>query len=36
MSDPMFLTLNEVIERFRGQISEGTLRWHSVRVGRRF
>jgi hypothetical protein len=36
MSDPMFLTLNEVIERFRGQISEGTLRWHSIRVGRRF
>jgi hypothetical protein len=26
MSDPMFLTLNEVVERYRGQISEGTLR----------
>jgi hypothetical protein len=30
MSEPMFLTLNEVIERYRGQISEGTLRnWRS-------
>jgi hypothetical protein len=26
MSDPMFLTLNEVVERYRGQICEGTLR----------
>jgi len=26
MSDAMFLTLSEVIERYRGQISEGTLR----------
>jgi hypothetical protein len=25
MSAPMFLTLNEVVERYRGQISEGTL-----------
>jgi hypothetical protein len=25
MSEPMFLTLNEVIERYRGKISEGTL-----------
>jgi hypothetical protein len=34
MSDPMFLTLNEVIERYRGQISEGTSRnWRSIRVG---
>jgi hypothetical protein len=24
MSEPMFLTLNEVIERYRGQISDGT------------
>lgn len=30
----MFLTLNEVIERYRGQISEGTLRnWRSMKVG---
>jgi hypothetical protein len=34
MSDPLFLTLNEVIERYRGQISEGTLRnWLSMRIG---
>jgi hypothetical protein len=34
MSEPMFLTLNEVIERYRGQISDGTLRnWRSMRVG---
>ncbi len=33
MSEPMFLTLNEVIERYRGQISEGTWRnWRSMRV----
>ncbi len=33
MSEPMFLTLNEVIERYRGQISDGTLRnWRSMRV----
>jgi hypothetical protein len=37
MSDPIFLTLNEVIERYRGQISEGTLRnWRSMRVGPSF
>ena len=37
MSDRMFLTLNEVIERYRGQISEGTLRnWRSMRVGPSF
>jgi hypothetical protein len=29
----MFLTLNEVIERYRDQVSEGTLRnWRSMRV----
>jgi len=33
----MFPTLNEVIERYRGQISEGTLRnWRSMRVGPSF
>src|SRR6266849_10502945 len=37
MSEPMFLTFNEVIERYRGQISEGTLRnWRSMRVGPSF
>ena len=37
MSEPMFLTLNEVAERYRGQISEGTLRnWRSMRVGPSF
>lgn len=35
MSEPMFLTLNEVIERYRGQISEGTWR-NSMRVGPSF
>jgi len=34
MSELMFLTLNEVIERYRGQIGDGTLRnWRSMRVG---
>ena len=37
MSDPMFLTLNEVVERYRGEISEGTLRnWRSMRIGPSF
>ena len=37
MSDRMFLTLDEVIDRYRGQISEGTLRnWRSMRVGPSF
>ena len=37
MSELMFLTLNEVVERYRGQISEGTLRnWRSMRVGPSF
>jgi hypothetical protein len=26
MSEPIFLTFNKVIKRYRGQISEGTLR----------
>jgi hypothetical protein len=26
MSEPMLLTFNEVVERYRGQISEGILR----------
>ena len=33
----MFLTLNEVVERYRGQIGEGTLRnWRSMRIGPSF
>ena len=37
MSSQMFLTLEEVVERYRGQISEGTLRnWRSLRVGPSF
>jgi hypothetical protein len=33
MSELMFLTLNEVIERYRGQIDDGTLRnWRSMRT----
>jgi hypothetical protein len=37
MSDPMFLTLNEVVERYRGQIGEGTFRnWRSMRIGPSF
>ena len=37
MFEPMFLALNEVVERYRGQISEGTLRnWRSMRVGPSF
>jgi hypothetical protein len=37
MPEPMFLTLNEVIERYRGQISDDTLRnWRSMSVGPSF
>ena len=37
MSSQMFLTLEEVVERYRGQISEGTLHnWCSLRVGPSF
>jgi hypothetical protein len=37
MSEPMFLTFHEVIERYRGEISEGTVRnWPSMRVGPSF
>jgi hypothetical protein len=33
----MFLMLNEVVERYRGQISEGTLRnWRSIRISPSF
>jgi hypothetical protein len=34
---PIFLTLEEVIERYRGHVSEGTLRnWRSMRIGPSF
>jgi hypothetical protein len=37
MSDPMFPALNEVVERYRCQISEGTLRnGRSMRIGPSF
>ena len=37
MSDRMFLTLDEVIDRYRDQISGGTLRnWRYMRVGPSF
>jgi hypothetical protein len=34
MSDPKFLTTEEVAERYRGEVSVGTLRnWRAQRVG---
>lgn len=34
MSIPAYLTLEEVVARYRGQVSEGTLRnWRTMRVG---
>ena len=37
MTIPAYLTLPEVVERYRGQISEGTLRnWRSMRIGPSF
>ena len=34
---PIFLTLEEVVERYRGQVIEGTLRnWRSMRIGPSF
>ncbi len=37
LSGPIFLTLEEVVERCRGQVSEGTLRnWRSMRIGPSF
>lgn len=34
MSRPIYLTVEEVIERYRGQVSEGTLRnWRALRIG---
>ena len=37
MSDQTFLTVSEVVLRYRNQVSEGTLRnWRSMRVGPSF
>ena len=37
MSSPLYLTVTEVIDRYRGQVSEGTLRnWRAMRVGPSF
>ena len=37
LSGPIFLTLEEVVERYRGQVSAGTLRnWRSMRIGQSF
>lgn len=37
MSDRMYLTAEEVAERYRGEISVGTLRnWRSARIGPAF
>jgi phosphatidylserine decarboxylase len=34
---PAYLTLEEVVARYRGQISEGTLRtWRTMRIGPSF
>ena len=36
-SGTISLTLEEVVERYRGQVSEGTLRnWRSMRIGPSF
>ena len=37
MPPPAYLTLEEVIARYRGQVSEGTLRnWRTMRIGPSF
>ncbi|WP_235940356.1 helix-turn-helix domain-containing protein [Bradyrhizobium hipponense] len=37
MSTPVYLTLEEVVRRYRNQVSEGTLRnWRSHRIGPSF
>ncbi len=37
MSDRMYLTAEEVSERYRGEVSVGTLRnWRSARIGPAF
>ncbi|SEG15609.1 helix-turn-helix transcriptional regulator [Bosea lathyri] len=37
MSTPAYLTVEEVVARYRGQVSEGTLRnWRAMRIGPSF
>jgi hypothetical protein len=37
VSTPAYLTLEEVVARYRGQVSEGTLRnWRAMRIGPSF
>jgi hypothetical protein len=37
LSGPRFLTLEEVVERYRGQVSKGALRnWRTMRIGPSF
>jgi hypothetical protein len=37
MSHPVFLKPQEVVERYRSEVSEGTLRnWRSMRIGPSF
>ncbi|CAN7148690.1 helix-turn-helix domain-containing protein [Bosea sp. LjRoot90] len=37
MSTPAYLTLEDVVARYRGQVSEGTLRnWRAMRIGPSF
>ncbi len=37
MPSPAYLTLEEVITRYRGQVSEGMLRnWRAMRIGPSF
>ncbi len=37
MSTPAYLPLEEVVARYRGQVSEGTLRnWRAIRTGPSF
>lgn len=37
VSNPAYLTLEEVVARYRGQVSEGTLRnWRALRIGPSF
>ncbi len=34
MSTPPYLTIEEVVERYRGKVSEGTLaNWRALRIG---
>jgi hypothetical protein len=34
VSSPLYLTVEEVVERYRGKVSEGTLaNWRALRIG---